>query len=285
MTNSIHETAVISKNVKLGKFNSIGKNVVIEADCSKSSKILIGDNNIINDNVKIIVNGDFSVGDWNVFHNNMLIMSGEGIDIGCNCWFGQHTILDGAGGLSIGNGVRVGMYSQLWTHVASGELIEGCTLFSRKKTRLDDDAWLVGSCVVSPGLSIGRKAIALINSVITKNIEAGKVYSGCPAKEMDGMSFYKEDVSLEQKFQMMKVWCGEFVSNNKQYSLFLHQDELKITENDGSSSLCIFKKYFPPPKGTSCFFLDEKSYTKTNQPLERKFMRFIYGNKARFLPL
>ena len=53
----------------------------------------------------------------------MLILAEEEMKIGHNCWFGQHTVLDATGGLEIHNGVRVGMFSQIWTHVASGEQI------------------------------------------------------------------------------------------------------------------------------------------------------------------
>lgn len=45
------------------------------------------------------------------------------------------------------------MYSEIWTQVASGEQIEGCTLYSKRKTTIEeDDVCLIGSCVVSPGL-------------------------------------------------------------------------------------------------------------------------------------
>ena len=131
-TNQIHPSASIHSNGIMGEYNRIGKNVTIDI-LNNNAKAVIGDNNIINDNTRIIISGDFSAGDWNVFHNDMLIMADDHVKIGHNCWFGQNTILDGAGGLEIGNGVRVGMYSQIWTHVASGEQIEGCTFFSKRK--------------------------------------------------------------------------------------------------------------------------------------------------------
>ena len=132
-TNIIDNTAKIHSNVKMGSYNRIGKNVEIQILGNDLNSIVnIGDNNIINDNTRIYVKGNLSIGDWNVFHNDMLIMADKYVTIGHNCWFGQNTILDGAGGLVIGNGVRVGMYSQIWTHVASGERIEGCKLFAKR---------------------------------------------------------------------------------------------------------------------------------------------------------
>lgn len=182
-TNQIDSSAKIHPNVVLGEYNRIGKNVVIEILGNNSNAIaIIGDNNIINDNTRIFIHGEFIVGDWNVFHNDMLIMPEDSMRIGHNCWFGQNTILDGAGGLEIGNGVRVGMYSQIWTHVASGEQIEGCILYAKRKTIINDDVWLVGSCVVGSGIVLGKRSTALINSVITKDTLPDRAYSGSQPK-------------------------------------------------------------------------------------------------------
>ena len=139
-TNQIHPSAKIGKNVILGKYNVIGENVVIEGFKNAKGVVSIGDCNIINEGTKILAGEEgINIGDWNVFHNNMLVMGEVQMTIGHNCWFGQNTILDSSGGLKIGNGVRVGMYSQIWTHVASGELIEGCTLFGKRETIINDD--------------------------------------------------------------------------------------------------------------------------------------------------
>ena len=99
--NIIDKSAKIHPIIKLGYYNKIGKNVIIDfvGDSENEVNISIGDNNIINDNTKIIVSGDLNIGDWNVFHNDMLIMAEKHISIGHNCWFGQNTILDGTGGL------------------------------------------------------------------------------------------------------------------------------------------------------------------------------------------
>ena len=129
--NTIHETAYIHPNVILGNFNNIGRNVeinIVSDNCS-GIKILIGDNNTIGDNTRIIITtGEVLIGDWNVIHNNCLFLVGSKFEIKNNCWIGQSSVLDGTGGLTIGNGVRIGMHSQVWSHAVSGELIEGCKL-------------------------------------------------------------------------------------------------------------------------------------------------------------
>lgn len=286
-TNQIDETAKIHPNIILGNFNRIGKNVVIDMVGENPSIFAsIGDNNIINDNTRILIYGKLMIGDWNVFHNDMLIMAEDNLTIGHNCWFGQNTILDGAGGLEIGNGVRVGMYSQIWTHIASGEQIEGCVFYSKRKTTIKDDVWLVGSCVVGSGVVLGKRSTILINSVVTKDTLEEKAYSGSPAKLMDNLKVYIPK-TLEEKYLMLKNWLIEFVAVNETvYKLRDNKYQL-ILENLQNEESVIFTKSEVKltDKGISIFYLTDKTFNKTNKLTERMIYRFLYANKARFLPL
>lgn len=287
--NQIDATAKIHPNVVLGEYNRIGKNVVIEIlGNNPNAKAEIGDNNIINDNTRIFIHGEFKLGDWNVLHNDMLVMAEEHLYIGHNCWFGQNTILDGAGGLTVGNGVRVGMYSQIWTHVASGEQIEGCTLFSKRATVIEDDVWLVGSCIVGSGLTLGRRSIALINSVLTKDTLEDKAYAGSPAKLMENAQFYKPK-TLDEKFEMLKGWLSEFVLLNEAEFLFEEVESqtliIKSMLSDDIVEFNKFNKAITDQPEKSIFFLEGKVFQKTNIELERRIYKYLYANKARFIPL
>ncbi len=285
--NQIDRTAQIHPNVKLGKYNTIGKNVIIDIlGNNPNVKAVIGDNNIINDNTRIFIYGEFQLGDWNVLHNDMLLMAEQKLLIGHNCWFGQNTILDGAGGLEIGNGVRVGMYSQIWTHVASGEQIEGCTLFSKRKTIIEDDVWLVGSCIVGSGLKLGWRSVALINSVITKDTLPDRAYAGSPAKLMEKAQFYIQK-TLDEKFELLNNWLKDFVAINKNVlTLSNENSELLILEDSEKNEKVIFSKKNNAEikENESIFYLEDKTFIKTNSLLERQVYKYLYNNKARFLP-
>jgi len=284
--NQIDVTAKIHPNVKLGEFNRIGKNVVIEIlGDNPNLSVTIGDNNIINDNTRIFIHGKFNMGDWNVLHNDMLLMAEQHLYIGHNCWFGQNTILDGAGGLVIGNGVRVGMYSQVWTHVASGEQIEGCTLYSKRETIIEDDVWLVGSCIVGSGLKLGWRSVALINSVLTKDTLPDRAYAGSPAKLMEKAKFYVEK-SLDEKFDLLSSWLNDFVLMNSNLTLKNLNSKFLILENMETKEKVIFSKNNSNEikKPESVFYLEDKTFIKTNSLLERQVYKYLYNNKARFLP-
>ena len=284
--NQIDATAKIHPNVILGQYNRIGKNVVIEVlGNDENLKVEIGDNNIINDNTRIFIHGNFKMGDWNVLHNDMLVMAEQYVYIGHNCWFGQNTILDGAGGLTIGNGVRVGMYSQIWTHVASGEQIEGCTLFSKRSTIIEDDVWLVGSCVVGSGLKLGWRSVALINSVLTKDTLPDRAYAGSPAKLMENAQFYVIK-TLDEKFELLIGWLNDFVITHDNIQLKNINSEYMILENLETNEKVFFlkKNNIEMKELESTFYLEDKTYLKTNSLLERQVYKYLYNNKARFIP-
>ena len=285
--NNIDETAFIDSSIKIGNFNKIGKNVEIKyIDNDNKPLVTIGDNNIINDNTRILIGTNpLNIGDWNVFHNDMLIMVGKGISIGHNCWFGQNTILDGSGILHISNGVRVGMYSQIWTHVASGELIEGCMLFGDKKTIIEDDVWLVGSCIVSSGVHLRKKSVFLINSVVTKDSQPEKLYSGSPATINEKIQIWKK-IELPDKLKMLLEW-SEIFSHNKNCKInnYIEKGYFEIESTKSNELLIIFiEDNFTIPDGfeVSLFNVVNKTLTKKNTLLEREFYKFIYNNKARF---
>lgn len=287
--NAIDSSAQISENVIIGHYNKIGKNVIISGFKDQdNAEIRIGDCNIIHDNTRILIgeNG-LSIGDWNVFHNNMLVMGNGRIEIGHNCWFGQNTILDSTGGLFIHNGVRIGLYSQVWTHVASGELIEGCKLFAKRSTIIEDDAWLVGSCNVGSGVHIGNRAICMNGSLITKDIKANCVYRGSPARLVDGVSYYS-NITLEEKMQMMLCWVKDFLANYQRASYSVSEDGLTIQINDTNGDVVIIGKASEDivyHNSVTYFNVIDKTFRKKFTTLEMCFYKFIYDHKARFIPL
>ncbi|HWV07651.1 MULTISPECIES: acyltransferase [unclassified Ralstonia] len=284
--------AEIKKNgagtVKIGHGCSIGENVQIIF--ARPASVTLGDYVTLGDNVKMIVDGGkVEIGDWTTLHADTLVLSKTGVSIGQHCWFGQNTVLDGTGGLTIENGVRVGMYSQLWSHVAAGEQIEGCTLFGERPIHVEPDVWLVGSCIVASGVRIGRRAVALIASNITKDVPAEAVIAGSPAKPKEGLSFYKS-VTLDEKFEMLEGWLKNIIGAPVMDAPSLTRDDNMLTVHWDDVEKVIFYKNSTdfdrtvatrPSKVTLCC-VEDKRYVKAMTRAERSVLKALAGNKARF---
>lgn len=276
---------------------SIGENCIVGAGAKiifqRPARVIFGDYGTIGANVKLVVSGDVTIGDWATLHDDCLVLSTAGVTIGDHCWFGQNTIIDGTGGITIGNGVRVGMYSQLWSHAAAGERIEGCTLFAERPVTIGDDVWLVGSCIVASGISLGDRLVALIGSNITKSFPANIVIAGVPAAERPGLSFYKT-LELDEKMALLGEW------------LHAAEGELGvIVESDAHGRRHAVRPADPALRGSLIFARDEadarqlakavpdatvccvesKRYTKRLSPLEWRVLKYLAGNKARFFAI
>lgn len=273
-------------NVTLGESCSIGRDIQI-IFIGKGS-VTIADYVTLGDNVKMIIEGGHvSIGDWSTLHNDTKVFSKAGVTIGEHCWFGQNTVIDGTGGITIENGVRVGMFSQLWTHVAAGEQIEGCTLFAETPTHIESDVWLVGTCTVGSGVRIGRRTVALAGSNIIKSCPPQSVLAGMPAKPKDGVSFYR-DVSLEEKFVMLEGWLRAAPFADGAVIVTDHADGVVTVTLDDSSRIFFyrdadrFEKHVADDKSDTSCCIETKRYVKTFSSAERRVLKYLSGNKARF---
>lgn len=274
--------------IEIGERCSIGEGVQIVF--AKPATVKLGDYVNLGDGVKMIVDGGkVSIGDWTTLHADTLVLCKTGVTIGQHCWFGQNTVLDGTGGLTIENGVRVGMYSQLWSHVAAGEQIEGCTLYGERPIHVESDVWLVGSCIVASGVRIGRRAVALIGSNLTKDAPAEMVLAGSPAKVKEGLAFYKP-VTLDEKFDMLEGWLHELTPNQTTLDApYTVRKGDVITVHDGRERVVFCKTVAAFEKTaadrtptTTVACVEDKRYVKALTAAERRVMKFLGGNKARF---
>jgi hypothetical protein len=170
-------------------------------------------------------------------------------------------------------------------------LVEGCTLFAFRPTYIEDEVWLVGSCIVGSGLRLGSRSICLIGSILTKNTNPGKVYGGAPAKQLERLNFWRE-VSLDDKMRMMIEWARNFVDQSTEdidivYQSTNNPSSFQIISRDRQEKLIIGIDVTSDiiDRSITYFNLRSKTYTKRLSVLERQFYRYIYDHKARFIPV
>ncbi len=182
----------------------IGKNVTIDV-----GHLEVGDGVLIADNVTL-KGPRLSIGDYTLIRENTQIIGKKPCQIGMNCWIGQGCIIDASDEMKIGNGVGIGAHSQLWTHMRFGDPLQGCRWESTKPMVVEDDVWFVGHCLVSP-IHAKAKSMAMLGSLVTKDMEANRTYAGTPAKDMtDKLGSQYSEISVEQKMSMMNERLQRF---------------------------------------------------------------------------
>jgi len=332
------------KNTNISESSSLGKNVSIRGDdITIEDGVVVGDNTKISarkihigygthieENCNLLLGGDnselhfgdhcfigndskihmpvFKTGDYVRLNNHLFANGLKACLLGHNIWVGQNCILNAYDELTIGNGVGIGTYSCIWTHARHGELLEGCTAFNVSPVNIEDDVWILGSYnVISPGVTLGKRAVVITGSVVTKNVLPNTTVAGNPAKDVtEKIPFYKEKVTLDEKLEMIdhflnnlfeqdfdgeasKTKSGWKLSGgNAQGDIVL----MPIAEDDNISindeEQVIFTKRNDLQKNyenLTVFDLSSKTYTKRRTALEVMIIKSLLYEKARFLPV
>lgn len=285
---------ISSKKVYLGNNARIEDGTKIHAINGKMDFFIMGDESVIGFNSQVMV-PQFVMGDYTKIFNSSLCSGYKPLTLGHNCWVGQSSILNSAETLTIGNNVRMGSV-QIWTHVASGELLEGCKFYSEKPVVIEDNVWLMGfGHTVSPGVTIRRNTIVMSGSVVSKSTEAFHTYSGVPARDVTENLNGWNKPTLEEKFYMLKGFVQEFLKDHPEYinrvQCFEGQgtDDLKVALKSDKPTLIFFKEIenmeILAESLHSVFDLKTKKYVKRRTDIEVDWMKFSISYRARFIPI
>lgn len=257
-----------AKEIILGKNIEIKEGTIISGINKEAERVVIGDNVFIDKDCVILV-PIFEIGDYGKIYKNCRISGYNPCLIGHNFWMDQNCILNSTDNLFIGNNVGIGAYSQLWTHIKHGDELEGCRFNSTKELKIEDDVWFVGHCIVSPVIC-KNKSMAMVGSVVTKDMEENHIYGGSPAIDLTqkiGPQFIER--SNEVKIKMMKEKLDEFCltePNAKEFIKIVDSFDQKLNDN------------------ISYFNVSKRTYTKRKSDIEIKFMKFLLP-LAKFIPV
>ena len=263
---------MIFKNVQADEIQ-IGKNTIIDPTArirgvnGKAKKITIGDNCYIGENVQIICD-DFSIGDYSKIQHSTNVHGYLPCHIGHNAWIGQFSIIDSIGGTTIGNNCGIGAHSQIWSHIKFGDTLEGCRFLTEKPMIIGNDVWFVGHCIVSP-IHAADKSMAMVGSVITKDMVYNEIYAGSPAKSIsDKIGFQFNEIAIQDKLNKMNLYLKEWNSDSNNIKIVSDISEIDFNNNK-----------------ITYFNVTDRTYTKKGNESEISFMKYLLPAKAKFTPI
>jgi len=257
--------------ITLGLNSIIDDSVKVMGDV----EISMGDCSYIGPGVRIAGSGKVRIGDYCKIHTGTFInLDGGQISLGHNCWIGERSVIDGRGTLTMGNNVGVGIASQLYSHIAHGDTIEGCKLYGNKPLILEDDVWLVGQCFVSP-IHAKKKSVAMLGAVIIKDMQENSIYSGNPAVDVTPkLGSPWSDRTDQQKMIALQ-------ERIEQYLLIYPERENEFRD------LIIPCSGLPEESVAEATYIDvsTRKYTKRKTSAEMHFLSWLTSYKGRFTPL
>jgi len=186
---SIATTAIIGEGTVVQPNVFIGNNVKIGKSCLIHPNVTIYDNTVIGDNV--VIHANTVLGADAFYYKNrpegfdQLISGGrvilkDNVHIGASCTIDKGVTGDTTigNGTKIDNQVHVGHDTKIGNKclIASQTGIAGCVI-------IEDEVTLWGQVGTNSGITIGKGAVILGQTGVTKSILGGKTYFGTPISE------------------------------------------------------------------------------------------------------
>jgi acetyltransferase-like isoleucine patch superfamily enzyme len=105
------------------------------------------------------------------------------VKVGERTWIGPHTILDGTGGLIIGNNCGIGPGVYIYTHdTVAWTLSGGKHPYRYKPVTIGDNCFVGSQSIIYSGVTIGTSAMIMVNSVVSIDVPDRTIVGGSPAK-------------------------------------------------------------------------------------------------------
>jgi acetyltransferase-like isoleucine patch superfamily enzyme len=105
------------------------------------------------------------------------------VKVGTNTWIGPFTVLDGSGGLAIGDNCSISAGVQIYSHdTVDWAVSGGQAKAAHAPTAIGDNCYIGPNTVVAKGVSIGSGCIVGANSLVLADIEAGSKAFGTPCR-------------------------------------------------------------------------------------------------------
>lgn len=103
--------------------------------------------------------------------------------VGKNCWIGPYTIIDGSGGLEIGDNCTISTGVHIYTHDNVKETLSGGKLpIEREKVTIGSCSYIGPQSIITKGVNIGSHCLIASNSFVNRSVPDRSIVAGNPAK-------------------------------------------------------------------------------------------------------
>ena len=126
----------------------------------------------------------YGFGQGSSCYDNVLVIGD--VQVGQNVWVGPNVVLDGSGGLSIGDYVSISAGVQIYSHNSvkwSNSM--GKAEIERRLTKIGSGVYIGPNSIIQMGVSIGDKSIVGAMSFVNKDVPPMGVWYGTGLQNAD----------------------------------------------------------------------------------------------------
>lgn len=130
--------------------------------------------------------GKISIGPHTIVREGAILQTyGGTIELGSRCTVNAFCVLQGNGGIRIGDGVMIAAHVQMYAaNHKFGDI--NLRMQEQGETRLGiyiaDDVWIGAGSIILDGVTIGSGAVVAAGSVVTKDVPERAIVAGVPAR-------------------------------------------------------------------------------------------------------
>ena len=108
------------------------------------------------------------------------------VRVGRDTWIGPGTILDGSGGLTIGDNCSISAGVHIYSHdTVLWTVTGGDAEVERRPTAIGSRTYIGPNAIVSLGVTVGSRCIVGASSLVNDDIPDGHVAWGTPARVVE----------------------------------------------------------------------------------------------------
>jgi acetyltransferase-like isoleucine patch superfamily enzyme len=112
------------------------------------------------------------------------------VRVGRNTWIGPFTLLDGSGGLEIGDYCSISTGVQIYSHDTVDWAVSGGLLpYEYAPVSIGSRCYIGAQTVVAKGVTIGEGSIVGACSFVRADVPAGSIVGGTPARALGVVEF------------------------------------------------------------------------------------------------
>jgi acetyltransferase-like isoleucine patch superfamily enzyme len=122
-------------------------------------------------------------GEGSVIHENSYVYGKP--KVGKNVWIGPMTMIDGTGGLTIGDNCDISTGAFIVTHSTHPRLLtDGKSETVRAPVHIENNVYVGSKAVILPGVRVGHHSVVGVGAVVTHDAEPYSIIIGVPARKV-----------------------------------------------------------------------------------------------------
>lgn len=126
---------------------------------------------------------DLRFGEGTNIYDSVLVLGNP--NIGKHCWIGPFGILDGTGGLTIGDFTTVSAGVHIYTHDnLKATLFPEKYEIEKSSVAIGSNCYIAPQSIIARGVNLGNRCVVAANSMVNKSFEPGSIIAGNPAKKI-----------------------------------------------------------------------------------------------------